>query len=173
MASGSIASARAAWKPHLSPPALRNIPTRKVRGGKCPRPKQSDGWASRRRLPPPRSTLRAMSRRSSRARNSSSTAGLARGNKSCVNPLFRQRHNVALQPRRFLGQLQMEVDLVQVGTHAQQNAARGGGRQQDLLKTVVGLDQKFHAVGPAQQFSTVESVDVQLIGRALEPAEEM
>ena len=43
-----------------------------------------------------------------------------------VSPLFRQRHNIALQPRGFLGQLQMEVDLVQVGAHPQQNAARRG-----------------------------------------------
>src|SRR6266480_6372375 len=89
------------------------------------------------------------------------------------NRSFGQSDDVALQSRGFIGELQVEINLVQVGTHAQQNPAGCGRRQQSLLKTVTGLNEVFHAVVFGKQFAAVESVDIQLIGRALEAAEEM
>ena len=86
---------------------------------------------------------------------------------------FGQSDDVALQPRGFIGEFQVEVNLVQGGAHAQQNPAGCGRRQQTLLITVTGLDEVFHAVVFGKQFAAVESVDIQLISRALEAAEEM
>lgn len=41
--------------------------------------------------------------------------------------LLRQRDDIALQTRRLFGQFQVQVNLVQVRAHPQQNAARCGG----------------------------------------------
>jgi predicted nuclease of restriction endonuclease-like (RecB) superfamily len=67
----------------------------------------------------------------------------------------------------------LEIDLVEVGADAQEQAARADGRQVIVAHAEIGLDQVVNAVGFGQELAAVKDVQVNLRGRGLVTANEM
>jgi len=90
-----------------------------------------------------------------------------------MSGLLRQRHQVALRPRRLLRHFQARVSLLEVGARPLQDAPRRDGRQVAFLQTMIGVDEVLDAVGFGEEISPAESVDVKFDGRRLVTANEM
>src|SRR5688572_9351306 len=87
--------------------------------------------------------------------------------------LLREGDNVSLEAGNGVGAGLLGINLVKVGTDAQQCPAWADWREIRFFKAIARVEEIFYAIPFAEDFAVVEGVDEKFIRGCLETAEEM
>src|SRR5579872_1757795 len=87
--------------------------------------------------------------------------------------LLGQSYQIAAQAFALDGQLQVRVNLVQVRTDSQEDAARTQRGKAAFVKTLAQLHDGFDAIGLGLQAAAAKRVNINLVARILVTAKEM